>query len=559
MFKNKDFFILDTETNCPTNIKKDPEQLKNETFNFLKIIRPNLNAEKNTAIEIRLLRRDKKAVYLGSFIVRDYNKYTQSRFVDFLNKVQDIPYCMYYSVYSFNPNINPETNGESKIVTKIAKNNVIDTTILVADFDNISADDFEEEYINFVSLNIEPSLTIFSGHGYQCIWCIDKTTDKNILRKFTKALISSGFKVDAKIKDAARLMRIPGSFNYKDKTNPIETYIMGEQEETRKYSVEDIFNKLNVATEKDEESNSQTIFSNAELEEKYPMLKFEELPTPVIEMLKGFKKGYANNVLMFLTLYFRDIGYSKGKIKGIAKVLCTLGEYPWSEEEVFKEIDRFFYNKNYSAKSIYLSALKEYGYLDFKINNHEKLKIDNYIISDLKNMSNKAFVVYLCMLIEKHHTEKDIFTIKEISDLTKISTRHIKTRLDELIQLGILDKKRANKKEGGEYQYSINKYAKFTELGFTNFHISTLKLLLKQLEYKEINETQLVICLYLKHKCYNETDYCYLTQERIANDLGLTRTTISKSFLRIEELKLITRAKVNISDFQYRYDYYINF
>ena len=62
MFKNKDFFILDTETNCPTIIKKDPEQLKNKTFDFLKIIRPNLNTEKDTAIEIRLLRRDKKLV-----------------------------------------------------------------------------------------------------------------------------------------------------------------------------------------------------------------------------------------------------------------------------------------------------------------------------------------------------------------------------------------------------------------------------------------------------------------------------------------------------------------
>lgn len=557
MFKNKDFFILDTKSHYPPTQKLDLEELRDNTFSFLKKIRPTLNSEKDTAIEIRLLRRDKKSVYLGSFIVRDFNKYTRGRFLDFLKKVDDIPYCMYYSVYSFNPNILPEINGENKLIPKIAKNNVIDTNILVADFDNITEEDFEEEYINFVSLNIEPSLTMFSGHGYQCIWLIDKIADKSILRKFTKALLSSGFKVDQNIKDSARLMRMPGSFNNKDKENPIKTKLLINVEEPKKYTVTDIFNKLVPLSV--EEKITETKIKETDLIKLYPMLNFSELPSPIIEMLKGFKKGYANNVLMFLTLYFRELGYSKGKIKSIIKILSTLGDYPWEENIVLKEVDRFFYNKNYSARSIYLSALKDYGYIDFRVINNEKLKLDNYIISYIKDISNKAFVVYLCLLIEKHNTQKNSFTLKEISDLVKISTRHVKQRIDELINLQLIDKKRANKKEKGEYLYTINSYARFTELGFTTFHIATLKLLLKQLEFKEINETQLVICLYLKHKCYNNTSFCYLTQEKIAEDLGLTRTTITKAFSKIEELKLITRSKVNLSDFQYRYDYFINF
>lgn len=556
MFKNKDFFILDTETNHPIEQPLDIETLKNDTFSFLKTIRPNLNTEKNLAIEIRLLRRDKKSVYLGSFIIRDYNKYTQSRFLDFLEKVKNIPYCMYYSVYSFNPNILPKTGEELKSISKIAKNNAYDTSILVADFDNISEEKFEDEYINFVSLNIEPSITIFSGHGYQCIWCIENSTDKNILKKFTKLLINKGFDVDEKIKDSARLMRIPGSYNCKDRKNPIKTHIMSnENKEITRYKSDDILSKLSSETYI---ADNKT-FTDNELKEKYPMLNIEDLPKPIIEMLKGFKKGYANNVLMFLTLYFRDLGFSKGKIKSIMSVLSSLGDYPWAENEVFKEVDRFFHNKNYSAKAIYISALKEYGYIDFKVTNNEFLKIENYIISDIKDITNKSFVVYLCMILENHLTQKNSFTLVDISNIVKISTRHIKPRLDELLKIGLIDKQRGNKKDGQSYVYLINKYSRFSELGFTNFHIATLRLLLKQLEYKEINETQLVICLYLKHKCYNNSDYCYLTQEKIANDLGLTRTTITKSFAKIEELKLITRTKINLSDFQYRYDYFINF
>lgn len=558
MIINKDYFLMEeSEVFCSDKLEK--EKMTDNIFSFLQQIRPNLGKEKEKTIEIRLLKRsDNSGSFLGTFKVTDYNQYTKNKFTEFLSKVHDINYCMYYSVYTFNPNIKPIVNGEEKSVTKIAKNNAIDTEILVADFDNISEDSFEEYYIKFIALNIEPSITIFTGHGFQCIWKLNCIyDDKRLLKKFTEILITNQFPVDNKIKDCSRLMRTPYSFNCKNPNSIIPTYIYKKTEKENKtiktYTVENLFSTLNYKEDED------IIIKELPLEELYPMLEINSLPKPIQEMLKGFVKGKANSVLMFLTLYFRELGFSKGKIKEIISILCKQGTYPWEEDIVLKEVDRFFYNREYSAKTVYITNLKEYGFIDFQLTNNEKLKINNYIFLNLKEISSKAFVTYLQMLISIHCGKENLFSIKDIAQLVKCSERRLKPKLDELQQIGLVDKKRSYKKDGESYSYYINGFLKFTEKGFTNFNIATLRLLLKQLEFKELNETQVVICLYLKQKCYENNDMCYLTLEKIGNDLGFTKSTISKAFVRIEELNLITRAKIKITDFQYRYNYYINY
>lgn len=557
MITNNDYFLLENKETITEPSEKTVE-LANNIVDFLKQIRPNLTKENNREIEIRLLRRDKADNFLGTFRLSDFNEYTKNKLIEFLTYVENFKYCTYYSVYGFDKTILPIINDEEKKTPKIAKNNAKDTSILVADFDNISEENFDKYYIEFISLNIEPSITIFSGHGYQCIWKLDKNYDDlMLLKKFTKQLLALNFPIDNKIKDCARLMRVPGTFNCKDIDSIIPTYIYKqttEKEKIKEYSVEDLFSKIRLNTYNTEEN-----ISVGNLQEIYPMLNIKQLPTPIHKMLQGFVEGKANNVLMFLTLYFRELGFSKGKIKEIISILAKQGTYPWDEDFVLKEVDRFFYNRQYSAKTVYLSSLKEFGYFDFQLTNNENLKINNYVMLNVKNISSKAFIIYLQMLIYVHNGEENSFTLKDISDLVKCSERRLKDKLDELLKIGLLDKKRSYKKDGNAYLYYINGFLRFTEKGFTNFHIASLKLLLKQLEYKEINETQVIICLYLKQRCYNENNMCYLTLETIGNDLGFTKSTISKAFSKIEEAKLITRTKIPVTDFQYRYNYFLNY
>lgn len=557
MITNNDYFLLDNKE-ILTEPTEETIKLANNILDFLKQIRPNLKNENNREIEIRLLRRDRADNFLGTFRISDFNKYTENKLIEFLTYVEDFKYCTYYSVYSFDKNILPIVNAEKKKTPKIAKNNAKDTNILVADFDNISEENFDKYYIEFISLNIEPSITIFSGHGYQCIWKLNKNYDDlMLLKKFTKQLLALGFPVDDKIKDCARLMRVPGTFNCKDLDSIIPTYIYKQtlkENKLKEYSVEDLFTKI-----KSISYNTEENCCSGNLQEIYPMLNIKQLPLPIQKMLQGFVEGKANNVLMFLTLYFRELGFSKGKIKEIISILAKQGTYPWDEDFVLKEVDRFFYNRQYLAKTVYLSSLKEFGYFDFQLTNNENLKINNYVMLNVKNISSKAFIIYLQMLISVHNGEENSFTLKDISDLVKCSERRLKDKLDELLKIGLLDKKRSYKKDGNSYLYYINGFLRFTEKGFTNFHIASLKLLLKQLEYKEINETQVIICLYLKQRCYNENNMCYLTLETIGNDLGFTKSTISKAFNKIEKAKLITRTKIPVTDFQYRYNYFLNY
>ena len=104
------------------------------------------------------------------------------------------------------------------ILNKIAVNNAIGTQILIADFDNITEDEFILEKIKLAKIGIE-TLDVFTGHGFQSIILLDNPTeDKELLRKFTNLMLSKGFKVDYKIKDCARIMRLIEVWNCKEFT-----------------------------------------------------------------------------------------------------------------------------------------------------------------------------------------------------------------------------------------------------------------------------------------------------------------------------------------------------
>jgi hypothetical protein len=99
-------------------------------------------------------------------------------------------------------------------------------------------------YQKLCELNLRPSLMVNSGHGIHCYFklkeCIKierwKQTQEKLVLFFKKHFPE--FNPDIAIKDPARVMRIIGTLNVKDPTNPIQTEILFEDYTT--YKVEDI-------------------------------------------------------------------------------------------------------------------------------------------------------------------------------------------------------------------------------------------------------------------------------------------------------------------------------
>lgn len=580
---------------------------KGEAFyNPCKSIAEQVNAS-SMAIELRALRRDRAdRPYYRNFKLYRFADSELERLYKFLLELnnKEIPYCLYYSVYCFDNYkmaVNKQGKKSEEWNNKIAINNAIGTQILIADFDNITEDDFILEKIKLAKIGLE-TLDIFSGHGFQSIILLDKPTeDKELLKKFTNLMLSKGFKVDHKIKDCARIMRLTDVFNSKEliKTsyeNPmiIKTKIYNYTE--KRYSLDYVFecldkletvrditqeNKPKVTKEKSSKEEVETpmqeqVKTNViemkdnlqdlsydinKLKELYPMLDINKFPQPVLSMLEGFRNGYANSMLLYLTLYLKDMGYSKSVILEAMQVLCNQDRfnYAWNESIVKSEVNRF-YHSNYDWRAIYASELQEFGYINYEFRNKEIVIINNYTFDVLNKISSKAFYIYLKLLEDNNYTGRKVYTINEISEATKVPRRTLVQHLDDLAKsdVKLLDKKRANRRKKEEYTYYLTEYLTDSR-GFTKINISMLKYLLLLVDTKEINPTQLSICLYIKHICYNGKSDCIISQESLANALGLDRTSISKSFKNMEKTRLIRADKIDISDFKFKYSYTIHF
>ena len=587
-------------------------------FNFLKLTHPYINNKKifykegraaeeqinadSVAIEIRALRRDRPdRPYYKSFKLYRFAGTELERLYNFLLELnsKEIPYCLYYSVYCFDNNImavNKQGKKSESWNNKIAINNAIATQILIVDFDDITEDEFMLERLKLARLGIE-TLDVFSGHGFQSIILLNRMTeDKDLLKRFTNLMLKKGFKADPKIKDCARIMRLPYTYNSKELTktnveNPtiLKTFIYNETE--KRYNLEYVLERLESlesVTELEEikeveeieekvvraevitenkvknviqlkDSLEDLAYNKERLAELYTMLDVESLPEPILKMLEGFRMGYANSMLLFLTLYLKEQGYSKSTIIEAMQILSKQDKfnYAWDKNIVKNEVNRFYYSQ-YDWRCIFCNGLQQFGYVEYNLTDKSVITINNYVFNNLNKISSSAFYIYVKLLLNQNKTGQSIYTINEISEITKLSRRSIIQHLDDLCKTKILDKKRSNRRLKEEYTYMISVFLR-TDLGFTKVNEGTIKLLNKMIEYKEINNTQLVVALYFKFVCYGGKTESNIGQETMADALGVNQSTISRCVDKLEKVDLIHKEKEDISDFKYKYHYTIHY
>lgn len=581
-------------------------------WEFIKKIHPELRSSKyinklneinitssDLCVELRALRRDINGnpMYCNHRVY-NYGDKQKQLLKNFLKKLNDkeIPYCLYYSVYCFNSNvlaISQSGNVAKEWNNRIALNNAIGTHILIWDFDHINEDEFIQIKCKLLNIGLE-TLDIFTGHGYQSIILLDNLElDKDLLKEFTVAIWERGFDVDLKIKDCARIMRKPYCFNSKDILNGGEMILTNIYSDTNKrYTLEEVRSLLNSVPKfreskttipkikneskeeiKVEDKSMNTIkivkltnelnknrLNDNELEELYPMLNIKEFPNAIKLMLSGFQNGYANNVLMFITLYLKENGYALSIINDVINILKGLNTYNYSWLDMpNSEVNRFYFMNDYTSQSVFLSELNDFGYVEYNFIDKSVITVNNYVFSKLADMSSSAFYIYIKLLEKQNYDNTGVFTLNEISEIVGISRRSIIKHIDDLVKSKLLDKKRANRRHGEEYKFFLSRFEQHKEFGFTKFNIATLKLLLTYVSLKKITTTQLCICMYIKYICYNGKQNCIISQENLGLALGISQSGISKSFKNIEDVMLIRRDEVKINDFQFKYNYTIHY
>ena len=509
-----------------------------ELYNFIVDTHPQINGDFNQCVDIKaVFRTAGKYVKPNKIFYNDSEKQREElqKFVDTLD-ASGRAYCLYYSVYTFNPE-------DKKTITK---DNAQSTQMLCADFDHITEKEFTPILEKLKRNGLEPNYSIFSGHGFQIIYKLDKpSTDKELLAEFTDAMKANGYPVDEKIKDCARVMRMPFTVNNKDPENPVKTYVYSTHEGA--YSLKDIQNKLGMKKQQETaqqapkcgkaETQDFTAYDDAFLQRTYECIDAEELQAPIKAVLMGLRNGYTDKQIRGIVLYLRDYeGVELDAIISTVQTLASINTYNYTGDvipDIPRKVKALFFNREYKFN---WDDLKEFGNMDGKVVDRSNLKLNNSTLKE--EISNKAFYVYLRLLIEQKYQNKITFTITEVSQACNISERNIRTRLEELAKSGLIDKKRALKKEGGKYVYIISKFGLDMTKGFTKININVLAILLKAVDDKIINETVIKFLLYMKRitQRKNDKDGIYVSQTEIGKALNIKQNAVAMLWEKVEKL-----------------------
>lgn len=509
-----------------------------ELYNFIVDTHPQINGDFNQCVDIKaVFRTAGKYIKPNKIFYNDSEKQREElkKFVDTLD-ASGRAYCLYYSVYTFNP--------EGK--QTITKDNAQSTQMLCADFDHITEKEFTPILEKLKRNGLEPNYSIFSGHGFQIIYKLDKpSTDKELLAEFTDAMKANGYPVDEKIKDCARVMRMPFTVNNKDPEKPINTYIYSTHEGV--YSLQELRNKLGMKKQAQKETAKQTptetqkqdftAYDDDFLQRTYECIDAEELQAPIKAVLMGLRNGYTDKQIRGIVLYLRDYeGAGLDAIISTVQTLASINTYNYTGDvipDIERKVKALFFNREYKFN---WDDLKEFGNMDGKVVDRSNLKLNNSTLKE--EISNKAFYVYLRLLLEQKYQHKIAFTITEVSQACNISERSIRTRLEELAKSGLIDKKRALKKEGGKYVYIISKFGIDRTKGFTKININVLATMLKAVDDKIINETVIKFLLYMKRitQRKNGNDGIAVSQTEIGKALNVDRTVVARLWAKVEKL-----------------------
>ncbi len=540
------------------------EQAKKQ-ISFLKTIHYTFATKRllteNGHIELRPILRGKYE-FCVSLLTWEITESTYEFLCKYLKKMNGRPYCFYYSVFCYDHDkivINKRTGKEGR-PCRITNENAMYTTILVADFDNISDSEFKAEKDKFNKLGIE-TIDVFSGHGFQVIILLNHLVyDKNILWKFTNLLIRKGFNVDSRIIDPARIMRMPYSFNckavdpkskYHNAASPkiIETTILNWT--GTRYNVEEIFDKINKIPDV-KHNNTETkvpnynnnhapsIWNSKDITEHINSIRSWEvkaaykhildtdlLPNPIIKMLGGTPIGLRNSVLLFLIPFFRNsLGFNLTKIK---QVMCIWGEHckPSIDADfINSEVERLY---SYGIKARYGAYTQElaraYGYLDFnKYKKNNNIILPNEFFHDLRNIRSGSIRIYLALKLAEKLMGMEDFSRSAMQKIVGISERTLDRNIKDVLRTGYICKKKnnCNKRLGEKYSYYINPYFSATR-GFTTIETSTIEVMLQKL-----TDTEMKLYIYICFMIGSDKKECWASQKYLAINTGMGRSSVTK-------------------------------
>lgn len=318
--------------------------------------------------------------------------------------------------------------------------------------------------------------------------------------------------------------------------------------------VEKRIKTLDKSSSKNSRNDVEVSFVALNLEELYPMVdNIEGHAIGIQNVLKGPMKGKANLTLKFIVAYFKSLDYKLSEIKQITSVWQGLDtfKYAWNDESfVEAETERFF-KAHYKIDKGDIPELEDsYGQLFDEDGNYYSIKdqiiFDNKIFCNLRNIKTGPFFLYCVLKAESHRSEKEFYTAKELVDLALKNIDTIRDNMDILVELGLVEKVRM--KPQGQKAGRPTDHFKLTDKDikeFTKIDAGKLDALILRASYpiksKRISERAFMVAVYIRFRAFGNRKSCYMRQRRMAEEMGIDRTTLNQAIAELEKHKLIKK------------------
>lgn len=561
--------------------EKELLQQTEEHIKFLSKIYPNLNedAYQECCIEIRPIKRKEDVKYKRSLNLWRLDEEGINRLLEFNREVNGMEYCIYYSTFAIDYNINvpgcqkgTANNGNAKY-----------TTILPLDFDEQSLKEITKQLDKLRAMDIE-FIQVFSGNGVQVLILLNqKIYDTKILKKWTTLLRSRGFNIDESITDCARVLRMPNTFNCKEfdinnkKYSPDAMEIQTEIWEwtDRRYDVFDIFNKIQLlpivippTQEEIEEIEELEVVKKIEFEEdslkdittnnkkekineifevvksdieivraQYKHINIKQIPDAVVNMLYKTPEGLRNDTLLFLVPYLSNtLKLSEEQVIETIKVWGSRCTTPYTSNFAEDEAKRILnYKSDYKYGKYTESMLKAFGALEihtYKKKNTIAIPNDIFDFGGITKISDCSFKIYLYLELNKDKYE--YFTIKQISEITGVSVITVKRNMKDLVRYNYIRREKTYKKNKESYKYRVSQF-RSSKTGITIFNKATLKLMLNELADNEIK-----LYAYL-NRMLNKQMEVTASQKFLGEKIGKAQSNISRITTQLNQKEYLNK------------------
>lgn len=290
------------------------------------------------------------------------------------------------------------------------------------------------------------------------------------------------------------------------------------------------------------------------LEEIYPMIKnIESHAIGIQNVLKGPVEKCANLTLKFIVAYFKSLDYKLDEIKEITNVWQGLDtfNYAWDDEFfVDSETERFFKAKYKIDKSDVPTLEDVYGQLFDEDGNYYSIKdqiiFDNEIFCNLRNIKTGPFYLFCVMKAEQHRTQQEMYTVKELKDIALKDVDTIRDNAKKLVALGLFEEisVKPQGKKGGRptiyYKLTSKDIKEFTKIDAGKLDALLLRAS-HPVKSKRISERAFMVAVYVRFRAFGNRKSCYMKQQTMADEMGITRSMLSKAMTELEKHKLIKK------------------